>query len=361
MFASDQRERVVESLFCSTTRFAGVHGEHGEILTMKIPKEIIPKTSTKTILRTILSTLTLVMLANITIAMLLPLVQPNRGYWLIQQKWNWILNTKTPVDTLVLGDSSGNQGFIPKVYSNITGRSAYNACTIGDMTLSNDAWMLDKYLKRHKPPKRVIILHTFDAWNRPPQPSCLANIPISIGQLHPRLKLNIKQQKDYWLCRLFPLYSYSYSIKELILKPQQAFSERFHITNGYMCVQNPDPDRVHESVSNHITYIKNHPDFSLNTSQVTALKHINDLAAAFTFQVFLVNTPFCDQLNDNPVLPPYYEQVLRWFNQITQNLSNITFIGETITYPANIMEQDDHLIHETALDFTERASKILLF
>jgi len=326
---------------------------------MKIPKEIIPEATTKTILQTILTTLILVLLTNIAIALLLPSIQPNRGYWLIQQKWNWILNTNENVDMLILGDSSGNQGFIPEIYSKITGRSAYNACTIGDMTLSNDAWMLDEYLKRHLAPKQVLILHTFDAWNRSVQVSCLANIPISIDDLHPPLGLNIKQKKDYWLCRLFPLYAYSYSIKEVLLKPHLALTQRVHLTNGYMCVQEPNTSQVHESMAHHIADIEHNSEYSLNVPHIEALKYINNLAATFNFQVFLVNTPYCDQLDENLYFLMHYKKIQTMLNQLTKEFSHITFIEKRMTYPANLMEQDDHLIHRTAIDFTKRITEQL--
>ena len=94
------------------------------------PKEIVSRTTAREIIMTVAITLTVVAIVNVTALYYLARFTPNTGYLLIRAKWAMLSALKDPVALLILGDSSGNQGVDPQVFSDKLNLAAINLCTI---------------------------------------------------------------------------------------------------------------------------------------------------------------------------------------------------------------------------------------
>lgn len=328
---------------------------------MKYPQETIPPISKKSIALIISGLLIGILAINYLFVILLEFRQPNQGYWLIKQKWEWILNSRENVHTLFLGDSACNQGLIPNVYSNITGHSAYNLGTIGDMSLLNDAWMLQSYLQNHKPPQQVVVMHTFDAWNRPYMISCLAQIPCKSYSFSPMPRFSYIDWMNLHMDSWFPLFYQNYSIKSMILNPIAAFSHTYSITNGYFCVPDANPPLVIETYQKHIQELTNQPHFELLSYQKEAIQTIIQLAEQHHFDLRFLIAPVYEKLGTHPSFLEYTDQIHANISQLSPaNNSDIQVIENIEYYPIESLESDDHLAHQSALSFTTALAEQLL-
>src|SRR5262245_9968724 len=128
----------------------------------QLAQEIVGPTTPRKILLTLLGTVSVIALINLVFVF----QSMNLGYRVIQQKWEMLLDLKQPVDWIVLGESSGSEGVTPDIISQELGGKALNLCTIGNMLVVNDAWMLDKYIAKFGPPRGVVIVHVYDIWDR---------------------------------------------------------------------------------------------------------------------------------------------------------------------------------------------------
>src|SRR5207253_10129783 len=157
-----------------------------------LPREAVPPAGWPQILCVWVLVCIIVAGINLTLQWSLNRFPINSGHGLVQAKWNLLKRLPAPIDVLVLGDSSGNQGVVPQLLGAALGGTTINACTLADALIVNDAWMLDLYIRRLGPPKRVILVHVYDVWERDISYDVWAQIPLPWGfwsDLDPRLSL----------------------------------------------------------------------------------------------------------------------------------------------------------------------------
>src|SRR5438128_2449200 len=131
----------------------------------RLPVEIAGPSTARRLIGTIGGVLALVALANTAALFVLSRHPVNHGYKVIGAKWELLREQERPVDWLVLGDSSGNQGVVPAVLSERLGGSSLNLCTVGDLLAVNDAWMLETYIGTVGAPRKVLMVHAYDIWH----------------------------------------------------------------------------------------------------------------------------------------------------------------------------------------------------
>jgi hypothetical protein len=124
---------------------------------MRGATERLPLSSAGSVIGGWVLCLTLVLGFNLVAGQMLEGSTPNRGYWLIQKKWEILRDLEESVDVLVVGDSSCNQGLNNRVLDQQTRLRSMNLCTIGDALLLDDLWMLRDYLRRFPVPRAVVL------------------------------------------------------------------------------------------------------------------------------------------------------------------------------------------------------------
>ena len=103
-------------------------------------EESVGPSSRRRILVSIFGPLAVIAVVNVVAILLLRHDTSNWGIHLIEMKWKMAQETGEPVDWLVLGDSTGNQGVIPEILTDNLGGSAHNLCLLADLTATNNAW-----------------------------------------------------------------------------------------------------------------------------------------------------------------------------------------------------------------------------
>ena len=327
----------------------------------QLPQEIIPPASGRKILLSLLCPWLLFALANFGAYFYLNYFPENRGYWLIKQKWNLLLNQQKPADLLVLGDSSCNQGVVPEAIETGLDMSAVNLCTIGDSLALNSAWMLSKHIKKYGAPKNILIVHVYDIWNRDINWNVTGQTPLSWGywkQLEPNIDLSLENQKAILLNQYLPLYSQNKSLKNIIDSPDRWFVRKDYSLqeDGFMVVANANTEEVEVDTQRHLRSVrKKEEEFNLSEPNQQSLEAIIKLAEKHDINVYLTNSPIYEELYQNPEFRAYYGQVQQKLAEFSDRSDKLHYVmREPMTFSKEEMDNADHLIESSARVYTEK-------
>ncbi|MGB6297652.1 MAG: hypothetical protein WBF90_15910 [Rivularia sp. (in: cyanobacteria)] len=328
-------------------------------MNQKLPQEITKPIKSKEFFLSLLGTLIFVVIFNFAAKLYLRENTTNRGYWIINKKWEILLKQKKPVDWLILGDSSCNQGVVPTIVNERLNTNSINLCTIGDMLLLDNSWMLDKYIQRVGVPKNILIVHVFDAWRRGINRPVFAQVPLNWGywkQVEPKLNFSKSDTLQLFIERYIPLYSENQSVSHLLKSPYDAFnrSQNFRLTkDGFMIWEKPNPEFVEAQRKMHLDFTRKNK-FYLSSNNREALEHIAKLAEKHDFNVYIANSPIYEKLYDHKDFKAYFGQLQDTLNGYAAKSDRVHYIQEPITFPKEEMENADHLVYSAAKVYTNK-------
>jgi len=285
----------------------------------------------------------------------------NRGYWLVKHKWTLLDEMKKPVDWLMIGDSSGNQGVVVDAWQDALGESAVNLCTVGNLTATDDAWMLDAYLKRFEPPGKVLVVHVWDVWPRQVEPVFAAQIPRPWGfwrTTDPPLQLHVQELAQLFLARFAPLYSDNTSLSKAayggLRSPSHLLRSRFRTgPDGYMRMEAANSKRVRRTARDALRAVARER-FRVSDSNRSALKRIQDLADLHGIQVYLTHSPLYAGMHEDRAFREDYAQAMSFLDEVARRSPNLHHLDEVVTFPEDQMQTFDHVTHRAALIYTRR-------
>ncbi len=331
----------------------------GEAMASELPGEFIPTTNGRRVGTIILSVLALVFLLNLVVTVWLNKTVPNEGYRKIRQKWSMLEHLQKPVDTVILGDSSGAQGFDPEVVTMNLGGSAINLCTVGDMTVVDSAAMLDEYVRKYGPPKRVIVVHVFDVWNRQITGYAFAQTPLKPSSpavaWWPRAK-DPALQREMFLGRNVKLFSESKSLLEDVKELVKGHKNRGPgpRPDGFSVALKPDRNQLNRDVKEHLDTAAQ-IDPSISADNVAALKHMGDLSKRYGFPVYIVNGPISDLVMSDPTFVGAYRKTIDNVAQECARDGEIFLMQTPMQFPRGEMDNVDHLTYAGAQKYTQAA------
>ena len=326
----------------------------------QLTDEIEPTANGRHLLITILAILIILILVNLASIWFLDKYPYNRGYWLVKAKWELLQTMEQPIDWLVVGDSSGNQGFDPTVFEReMAGQTAVNLATVADMGTVDDAWMLQTYIERFGPPSNLILIHTFDSWHRDLQFVFIGKSAMPWGSwnsLQPNLNFTFAQQRDIFLARFVPLYadnqSLSKSIMDATLTDRPLFANRYHLEpDGFMRHPAAAPARVERHALELIQFVDNRR-FTMSEANQASIATLITLADQYNIQLYFVSAPLYEGLANDEQFQAYYNQILTTLNQLSQGSDNVHVLETIITFPADQMESPDHIMDAAAERYT---------
>lgn len=323
--------------------------------------ELEHPSSTKVLVRTGLVTLALLALANVGAWAYLRSSPANQGYAIIEAKWELLRAEQEPVEWLVLGDSSCNQGVDPKALESALGGRALNACTIGDMLAIEDAWMLDEYIQRHGAPKNVIIVHVYDIWHRDDTvlKGLLWNIdsdPERWRKSQPSISLSWREGVFTRVAPWLPLYSQSASLQALIWQPRRLFAQREIGLSplGFMSEAQARPEVVERDARAHLKFVQSNKPL-LSEPNAEALKHLSALASAHKINVYLVPSPLYEGLWRQDDFRRYYEQTQALIAQQLDSKGRLWSLGSRpMMAAADELQNVDHVTAPAASRYTQQ-------
>lgn len=328
----------------------------------RLPHETPTPATRGKVLLVLAVTLTIVALLNFVAGAALNLYTTNRGYWLVREKWTLLESLPAPVDWLILGDSSCNQGIKPEMIDQQFGGRAVNVCTVGDMLAVNDAWMLDRHIQRLGPPKHVIITHVYDMWPRDlralvRQP-LLAKVPLPWAYWRtttPPLPLTSAQERSLAVARYLPLWAENKTLASWLRHPGVLWQRNMAMTaDGFMAYDKSNPALVRRESKSHIEGARKHR-FSLSQINRQSLEHIRALADQHGFDVYIAPGPLYEGMWKDDGFKKHFAGMIKTLGEVASKSPHMhVLFHEPATFGVKQLENADHLVGPAAEEYTQK-------
>ncbi len=287
---------------------------------------------------------------------------PNRGPRVIKTKWRLLDEAPHGTNMLVLGDSSGLRGVVPKILNERLGVQAINLGTTRRMLVTTDAWMLERFIARHGAPERVLVVHVYEVWHGDKDwlVSAMADIPMNWGfweRMKPASPLLPSDQFRVFLNRYVPLYADNQSLATLFQKPWKAaryFASIGVDETGYMPIKSANPREVEADRARNLAAVRG-KTFVMSGMNRMALERIRELAEAHGFDVYLANSPLYEGLYKEPEFKAYYQQVQGALRAFTATSPRLHYIAqEPWTFRKDQLENCDHVTEPASVIYTNK-------
>ncbi|MFW6059409.1 MAG: hypothetical protein ACODAQ_04470, partial [Phycisphaeraceae bacterium] len=282
---------------------------------------------------------------------------------LLITKWQMLDARTQPVDALILGDSSGNQGVDPDILEDRVGGEWLNLCTVGNMLTVGSAWMLNDYVERFGPPDRILMIHVYEVWHRPAHPSAFARIPRPWGfwkEYDPPVHFSERQLVEIALARYVPLYAADVSLRQLIMHPRQTIAGRPEIRDdGFMPMHDPWPEEVrqdYEAQRRHVeesTFKASHPNRA-------GLDRLLELADRHDIEIYYAHGPTYDRLVEHEAFQRYFADVQAMLEQVEREHERFHLLfHEPQPFPIDQLQNVEHVTVEGAEVYTRRIAEAI--
>ncbi|OQY43767.1 MAG: hypothetical protein B6242_14075 [Anaerolineaceae bacterium 4572_78] len=329
--------------------------------------EINTTTDFYRILKIILSMLFIMLIINMLTIRHLKWYTTNLGYLLISYKWHLLQNMEEPVDWFIVGDSSCNQGLIPKTFTAELDGTAVNLCTMGFMGAIDSSWMLESYVAKFAPPKNVLIILAPINWQYGLDARVVGKIPLPWGfwkRLPPYVNLSFSEQKIVFLSRYAPFYTENDSFRQFaqraILTPHKIFEKPQLLgdfsADGYMKREEVKLDAAMFQIEAQLELVRTNP-FTASEITKRTMEHVVSLAEQHNINVYIIHGPLSDEFYKHPDFQNYFVDVDVWLEKIAQQSDHVYYLPQVVTFPAHEMEDTVHALHSAAQKYTKEIAK----
>ena len=323
----------------------------------RLPRESFAQVTYRDIQYTALGVLLLVLLANVGAYFHLQgrMFRPER--WLLHGKWQTLKNLKEPVDWIVLGDSSAAWGISQEIMEKEINGKAVNLGTAAATLVVNDAWMLQKYLHRHKPPRSVLIIRTLNAW-RSQNRIALTNVPLPFGfwgRLRPPVKFSNRLVTWYLLNRYAPLWSQTKHLHPKEIRKNTAEEPYLNVSSrGFIEWPKPNPKRVQVQINRMKKRVRK-KRFKVSKVNRKALEAIAQLSQNYGFDVFVASAPVARGVSGDSTYRRVHDSVMLELEAIAMRHKRVHLIMPVpMRFNRFQMQNVDHLTTSAAKSYTEQ-------
>jgi hypothetical protein len=270
-----------------------------------------------------------------------------------------------PVDWLVLGDSSCNQGVVPAVLSEELGGRALNLCTIGPVTMLHQAMMLEVYLARVDAPRAILLVNSVRMLSETFNPLVLAKAPVPWG-VSPAYRFSTEtiafwDQAHVAWARHLPLYYDNRDLRTILrsafVAPHTLFKKAEHVPmtpDGYMMTSTPG--RMDHMVAETEAELSQEQPFAEDS--VRGVQRILALAAARATPVYSFTGPLFDEMNRSALFRQRIRTVEDWWRQLADRTPHLVRSTSLYLVPLEGMGDDiQHVTHDAAVRYTREIAR----
>jgi hypothetical protein len=332
-----------------------------------LPQEIIRPAGHGSLAALLVLIVLLVVGANFIASAVLKRLPVNRGYALAYGKWTLMdraLSAGTPVDVLIVGDSSSNQGLDPHVIEAQTGRKAMNFGVVAEGLTAIPLWTADRFLEESTrngaPPRIILWMHVYDVWSRVDRnerrlrgiSAALPPTAWPYNERGPKVRI---ATRDLWLMQQVPLYFQNTSLANLIRRPRASVEEanRFKFDAlGFTAETVPDPALVRRDTRNHMNLVREN-DFSLTALSRRSIDAMSQLAARHEAELWIVPAPHNRSLWQDPAFRERWYEVRDALKAAASRYPHVRVaFDEPMVFEDGRMQNCDHVLADAAADFT---------
>lgn len=325
-----------------------------------LPRELLANATWREVFWVTVPPLCVVWLVNLALALTLQAFPNNRGDWLVRAKWQLLLDQKHAADTLVLGDSTCNQGIDPSELSRVLGGRTLNLCTTGDKLAVMDAWLLQAYVKRFGAPKRVLVMHAYDVWKR--DEGVLRKVAWTFSpyrklfaESHPQIDWNVRESILLRIGLWVPLYNQPQASLEVLRAPREAVQRKPYVITpeGFMAYKRANPKRVAREVQSYLRALERDPP-PMSDANRAALRVLIDTVRGTDTQLIVAHAPIFEGLWSNAGVRRYHKAVSQALERELRKAPNARLLSrKPHAFPANEMQSPDHLVGDASVRFTQ--------
>lgn len=278
------------------------------------------------------------------------------------QKWKIVAELAEPVDIVIIGDSSANQGIDPLLIEEVTGLKGINLATVASWGMVDNVWLLEEYIQQHGVPPTVIAVYAFDTQQRDASlPDLLATFPVPIEAI-----IDASFVEDYtavdwgviYLKRLFPLYYRHETLRRATIEfatSQFGIFTPHYVFNsaGFLQWTDAYPARVVRSSNMRLVRIHNtEAPGAFSQANLAAMERLIAMADIFDFELYIAHGPIYEGLENDERFAPLRQALNETYTALVADRSNVAFIPTVATFRAEVMENFNHLIVDAAHDYT---------
>jgi hypothetical protein len=327
-----------------------------------LPVEAPPASTGRALAASVAGVVVVLLIANALAGRVLREYTANLGYALASKKWELLLDRSEPLEWLVLGDSTCNQGVDPRVLEKALGADVLNLCTVASGLALDSAWMLDVGIDRLGAPQGVLMIHSFHVWERSFEEHSLARVPLEWGfweRLGPGLDLDLPQQIAAFGHRSLPLYAEHLSLARMLREPWKTRAHFAVDDRGFMAEERPNPSSVDRDALRRLDALAKRPRFTPSSENLRALAHIGEVADREGFLVYLANPPLYRGLAESPEFRRRHAEVARMLNDAANQHSNVQWISGEFAFDQSALQSADHLVADAAKQYTDQLAQAI--
>lgn len=304
-----------------------------------------------------------VLLINVVAFAALERFDPNRFRVQVGVKYDRVRSSGADYDSLILGDSTPNQGVVPAMLNERVGGAWLNLATVADMQAFSDAWLLNEYIKRFGAPRRVLICHVPDMWRRKIDPDVLAQAPVPIDgfdDLDPSIELSRSDQLLMVRSRYLPIYSKHSSLTQMVKMPWSISDLRGSFgADGFMAVTG-QMEQWDEQVKAAIAEHKKKP-YALSRHNAEAMARIIELAEEHGFEVYLTPGSVSDKLAASPGYRDNFDAMISQYRRWADSSDRVVLLlPEPTAFDSRLMYDEDHVNLKGAEAWTQLIADAML-
>jgi len=276
----------------------------------------------------------------------------NLGYRMIEAKWDMLYEMDEPVDWLVLGDSSCAHGFVPESWNEVMGGKSVNLGTIANLLLSNDAWMLEKYIEKFGAPEKVLLVHVADIWHRGYRSSLIGKVPEPWGfwgTREAKIDLTTEQEWKVWLSRYVPTYAENKTLSAHLLNfgPTKDFDLGMG-SAGFIPGKEHDSRRLRRDLSKTLKTVRKTKNMRISKGNRAALNALGRLSSEYEFDIYLAHGSLYEKLRNDRAFSRFYDKQLQNIRKITNKYPRLHVVPTVLDYPKDKMEATVDHVHPAA-------------
>lgn len=326
---------------------------------MTPPRETVHRVSRRAVLLSVVAVVGVVALVNAAAALWLARTPRDLGAQVVQAKWSNVdvaaAQGDEPVDVLLVGDSSCNQGVLPALLTEGTPLRALNLCTIGFGTVADDAWLLADYIARVGAPKTVVVIHSWDVWPRDTSAlrATLWTIPGGPPRWDsyaPELPLGAWERFVARWGAWMPLYTRAATLRQALRAPGAASVGSF-TPDGFM-----EPPGVAGAVADRVAEQLRRTQaapWSVSAWNEEAALALIALAEAHDVRVVFASGPVHEDLLNAPSFTGWMDEYTAWARALADEHPHVAAAAPFYeAIPREEMESADHTNRAGAEHFT---------
>lgn len=288
----------------------------------------------------------------------------NPTYTAFVAQWHRLTGLSAPVETLILGDSSGRHGIDPKVIDEVLDTRSVNLCTMGDAAVINAAWQLETYLDRWPAPRRVMLVFVHDVWPRQIALPLVPRVPQPWGyweSMRAHREYDDKIEREIFLERYAPVIRQDQTVSELIQYPWRTRRRRLEFSAaGFSPIWNASPENVAYDRKWQLIGARN-SEWTISGESQHALEAMMSLAEERAFDLYLTSAPLNRGMLEDSDFGRYYRSFQAGLEHLAESSARTRVIlKDPAEYPDSLMQNTDHIIREATADYSRRVAEAIL-